>query len=512
MILEGIVTTKNLDGSINIAPMGPIVDDDLGRLILRPFPSSTTCGNLLRERRGVFQITDDAALIARAAIGRLTPTPSLESSAPNYPPRLADACRWFAFDVQEVDESRRRVQFNCPVTARGVVRDFLGFNRAKHAVVEAAILATRVTLIPAAELAREFQRLSIIVDKTAGPGERRVFRELETYVQQESDARSRDCIVRAPSRLHFGLLSWGGQGRQFGGAGVMVDAPSLVVRGMPSQQFQATGPEAERVAEFAAVWQRTSGEREPPPIHIAVESLGAPHSGLGTGTQLALAVATILERMRQREIKSVECLAELMGRGRRSAVGTYGFGHGGLIVERGKLAAERISPLDQRLPLPAPWRFVLVRPQLDSGLHGAAEHQAFEKLPAVPPATAEQLNRLLDEQLLPAVRAHDFTRFSQSLYEYGYASGCCFAPAQGGAYRGPRLTQLVELIRSLGVVGVGQSSWGPTLFAAVPDDVAAHRLVQDLRLLDDDLLLTIAAPQNAGALVNGRPLLSTPSG
>ncbi|MFM7844858.1 MAG: GHMP kinase, partial [Planctomycetota bacterium] len=242
------------------------------------------------------------------------------------------------------------------------------------------------------------------------------------------------------------------------------------------------------------------------------ESLGAPHSGLGTGTQLALAVATILERMRQREIKSVECLAELMGRGRRSAVGTYGFGHGGLIVERGKLAAERISPLDQRLPLPAPWRFVLVRPQLDSGLHGAAEHQAFEKLPAVPPATAEQLNRLLDEQLLPAVRAHDFTRFSQSLYEFGYASGCCFAPAQGGAYRGPRLTQLVELIRSLGVVGVGQSSWGPTLFAAVPDDVAAHRLVQDLRLLDDDLLLTIAAPQNAGALVNGRPLLSTSGG
>ena len=509
MILEGIVTTRNLDGSINIAPMGPIVSDDLRQIILRPFPSSTTCANLLRERRGIFHVTDDVELLAQAAIGQLPPVTPLTDSLPEYPARLSDTCRWYAFEVTAVDDSRQRVQLNCAVRGSAVVREFFGFNRAKHAVVEAAILATRVQMTSAQSLASDFARLAIIVDKTAGPAERRAFRELTSYVQQQCDRQTTDWVVRAPSRLHFGLISWGGQGRQFGGAGVMIDTPAVVVRGTAADEFKTSGEAAQRVAEFAAHWQAVTHQPMLPPLQIHVETLGVPHSGLGSGTQLALATAVLLQHGSQQTVDSIEQLAALVGRGRRSAVGTYGFAYGGLIVERGKLAHEAISPLDQRLELPRDWRFVLIRPNADLGLHGADEHRAFAALPAVPVETANHLNRLLDDQLLPAAKTGDFTRFSESLYEYGYRSGICFASAQGGAYRGPRLTKLVELVRSLGVSGVGQSSWGPTLFAAVPDDRAAHELVTQLRLLDDDLSLVIAAPTVAGARLNGAPVLST---
>jgi beta-RFAP synthase len=289
----------------------------------------------------------------------------------------------------------------------------------------------------------------------------------------------------------------------------MIDTPSVVVRGTPAEEFKTSGEAALRVDEFAAHWQTVTKQPKLPPIHIHVETLGKPHSGLGSGTQLALATAVLLQQGSDLAVNSIEQLAALVGRGRRSAVGTYGFAYGGLIVERGKLAHEAISPLDQRLELPQDWRFVLIRPNADLGLHGADEQRAFAELPAVPNETADYLNRLLDEQLLPAVQTGDFMRFSESLYEYGYRSGLCFASAQGGAYRGPRLTKLVELVRSLGVIGVGQSSWGPTLFAAVRDDRAAAELVTQLRLRDDDLSLVIAAPTVTGARLNGTPVLST---
>jgi hypothetical protein len=182
-ILEGIVTTINADGTVNIAPMGPLVDESLDVLVLRPFRTSTTCENLLRTREGVLHVTDDVELFARAAIGAETSAKLSDEHAI----LLAEACRWFAFEIESVDESSDRVTLVARTTERGVLRDFFGFNRAKHAVIEAAILATRVSLLPAAEIMADFARLRILVDKTGAAAEHRAFDLLEQYV--------RDCFA-----------------------------------------------------------------------------------------------------------------------------------------------------------------------------------------------------------------------------------------------------------------------------------------------------------------------------
>jgi uncharacterized protein len=185
-ILEGIVTTRNEDGWTNVSPMGPIVDDSLDRLWLRPFQTSTTYRNLKRDGAGVFHLTDDVELFAQAAIGQPDPPPPLIAGRPPRSPVLADACRWFAFEIESLDDSAERTSIVARVTERGVLRDFLGFNRAKHAVIEAAILATRIHLLPANDTRAEFARLQTIVNKTGAAAEHRAFELLTNYVNQAS--------------------------------------------------------------------------------------------------------------------------------------------------------------------------------------------------------------------------------------------------------------------------------------------------------------------------------------
>jgi hypothetical protein len=186
-ILEGIVTTFNADGTVNIAPMGPLVDESFDTLVLRPFRTSNTCENLLRTRQGVLHVTDDVELFARAAIG----VEAVTKFSQENPLVLADACRWYAFKVESLDESSERVTLLARTTERGVLRDFFGFNRAKHAVIEAAILATRVSLLPKSELMADFARLRVWVDKTGSATEHRAFDLLERHV--------RDCFAGGTS-------------------------------------------------------------------------------------------------------------------------------------------------------------------------------------------------------------------------------------------------------------------------------------------------------------------------
>ena len=183
-ILEGIVTTLNANGSANISPMGPIVDDSLDRLWLRPFRTSTTYQNLRRAPVGVFHVTDDVELLAAAAIGRPDPLPRLVQVEKIDGVILADACRWYAFETELLDDAAERTNIVARVIDRGVLRDFFGFNRAKHAVLEAAILATRVHLIDAREIQAEFDRLSIPIQKTGAAAEHRAFSFLRQYIER----------------------------------------------------------------------------------------------------------------------------------------------------------------------------------------------------------------------------------------------------------------------------------------------------------------------------------------
>jgi uncharacterized protein len=182
MILEGLVTTINADGTPNISPMGPLVDAEMRQFVLRPYQTSRTYTNLKRAPQGVLHVTDDVDMLARAAVDQLSPLPKLVKARKVEGVVIADACRWYEFRVASLDDRAPRTTIACNVVATGRIRDFFGFNRAKHAVVEAAILASRLDFLPPHEICAEFRRLAVLVDKTAGDQERRAFQFLDEYV------------------------------------------------------------------------------------------------------------------------------------------------------------------------------------------------------------------------------------------------------------------------------------------------------------------------------------------
>jgi hypothetical protein len=189
MILEGLVTTVDADGSPHLAPMGPRVAADFRSFTLRPFPTSNTYRNLCRHPEGVLHVTDDALLLARAAIGAVGVFPQVTPAERVRGFVLAGSCRHYEFAVKAIDTSQERVTVEVEVVHTGRTRDFFGFNRARHAVVEAAILATRLHLIPHAEVAAEFAKLRVIVGKTGGPAEHEAMDLLEAKLRDAGAGR-----------------------------------------------------------------------------------------------------------------------------------------------------------------------------------------------------------------------------------------------------------------------------------------------------------------------------------
>jgi beta-RFAP synthase len=314
--------------------------------------------------------------------------------------------------------------------------------------------------------------------------------------------------VVAPSRLHFGMFSFGQPGvRQFGGVGAMVCQPGLRLRLEPAEHFEATGPLSDRVTPLVERISRLL--KMPGPLACRIEVMAAPpeHVGLGTGTQLALSIAAALHAFggdafhHGNTLSPVE-LATMTGRAERSAIGTYGFAHGGLLMEAGKLEGETLSPLVDRVELPEAWRFALIWPHGERGLSGEAERAAFRDLPSVPTAMTERLIGEAYDELLPAAKGGDIARLSESVYRFNYEAGLCFAARQAGAYATERVGDLVQTIRGLGVRGVGQSSWGPAVFALLESDTAANDFCDRMQKhLDGSHTLIVARPDNAGARI-----------
>lgn len=191
MILEGIVTTLSEAGEVNIAPMGPRVDGPMERFVLRPFPSSQTYRNLKAHPQGVLHVTDDVLLLAKAALGPVDPLPEFIDAERVRGLVLKDACRFYEFRVASIDTREERVRLEAEVIRAGHVREFFGFNRAKHAVIEAAILATRTDFLPLQEIDGEFRKLAVLVDKTGGDQERQAFDFLRRHLARVMESRQK---------------------------------------------------------------------------------------------------------------------------------------------------------------------------------------------------------------------------------------------------------------------------------------------------------------------------------
>jgi hypothetical protein len=182
MILEGIVTTLDSSGAVHITPMGPHVDTAIEHMVLKPFQTSQTFGNLKVHPEAVFHVSDDVLLLAQAAIGAIDPIPHMVPALQVDGRILTDACRAYELRVVSLDDSKERARIEVEVLRTVRIRDFFGFNRAKHAVVEAAILATRIGILPLEEIQTEFRRLAVMVVKTGGEQEHQAFKMLQDYV------------------------------------------------------------------------------------------------------------------------------------------------------------------------------------------------------------------------------------------------------------------------------------------------------------------------------------------
>jgi hypothetical protein len=183
MILEGLVTTIAPEGSVNIAPMGPhVMAEPFDRFVLKPFCTAQTLRNLQAHGEGVLHVSDDVLLLARAAVGELEPVPELFPAEHVRGWVLRGACHYFEFRITRCDAQAERAVLEAEIVHTGRLRDFFGFNRAKHAVVEAAILATRTAILPRDEIEAEYRKLAVLVQKTGGPREMEAFTFLQAFV------------------------------------------------------------------------------------------------------------------------------------------------------------------------------------------------------------------------------------------------------------------------------------------------------------------------------------------
>jgi beta-ribofuranosylaminobenzene 5'-phosphate synthase len=310
-------------------------------------------------------------------------------------------------------------------------------------------------------------------------------------------------VARTGARLHFGLiLGSPANGWEFGGAGLMVAQPGWKIILQVAAEDHIRGGSADAVVRITRLLQRLRSLQPLPPLQITVESEIPPHAGLGSGTQLSLALTAAAGWLVSGLLPPpAEQLAAISARSERSAIGTAGFDHGGFLADQGRSAP---YPRVQRLALPDQWRFLVVRPINTQGLSGDAEQQWFEGRREMPPTLTNYLAKLIHHQLLPAVAGADAAAFAEALETYGDAVGGFYAPAQGGTFSHPSISKLVARLRQQGIHGAAQSSWGPGVCIPAASESAAMQILAEIPHEIDGWRLetTVAEPLNTGASIS----------
>lgn len=312
----------------------------------------------------------------------------------------------------------------------------------------------------------------------------------------------RAITVSAPARLHLGFVDLNGSlGRKYGSIGLAVDQPATILTVRHAQGFSATGPERDRAEKALRRFSDLFAGGQPFSVDVA-NAIPA-HAGLGSGTQLALAIGAAVLKLAGSDA-SARSLGEVVDRGARSAIGITAFERGGFIVDGGRGNSGHAPPTVVRLDFPQHWRAILVLDPRDVGVHGEKETAAFKALPDFPDSLAGHLCRLTLMRLLPGIVEHDITAFGSAMTEIQQIVGNHFSAAQGGApWSSPAVGRIVHRLGEAGATGVGQSSWGPTGFAFVDSEAAAHRLYSSLveEAKATGLDLKIVQGRNTGAVI-----------
>jgi beta-ribofuranosylaminobenzene 5'-phosphate synthase len=293
----------------------------------------------------------------------------------------------------------------------------------------------------------------------------------------QSVNRRRVVLVEAPCRLHFGFMDLSETAdRCYGGLGLTLEGLATRLRAEPAGDLSASGPQSERaLAGLRLLAQQLS---LPGGVRLTVETAIPEHVGLGSGTQLALAVGAAVSRLYDLDLPPRE-IARLLDRGARSGIGVGAFEQGGFIVDGGR-RGEAPPPVVSRVPFPEAWRVILIFDREARGLHGPAEVEAFRRLPPFPEEAAGRLCRLVLLKALPALLEADVASFGAAVSELQRVVGDHFAPAQGGRFASARVAQVLAWLEAQGAAGIGQSSWGPTGFALAGSEAEALALMRAL--------------------------------
>ena len=308
--------------------------------------------------------------------------------------------------------------------------------------------------------------------------------------------------IKTPARLHFGLVDMNGElGRLFGGLGVGIDHPNVVVEAENSGNYSIQGKEVELANSLAQRFFSTHHLQ--PKVNLNIQAAIPAHVGLGSGTQLSIAIAVALAKLFGVKA-SVRELAVAMGRAKRTAVGTTIFEQGGLVVDGGKnLKTNSFPPVIYRQPIPSEWRFIVAIPSTKQGFSNSQENYAFEKLTKMPSEEVGKICRLVMLKMLPALAERDIQNFGDALTKIQIITGNHFAQAQGGTFANPTATECLAFMKNNGAYGVGQSSWGPALYGVVNQQdskVVLHK-VKNYLARDGGGTAFIAKANNRGATV-----------
>lgn len=330
---------------------------------------------------------------------------------------------------------------------------------------------------------------------------------MPTRVLSDADV---SVAVEAPARLHMGFFDLNGSlGRKYGSLGLTLEGLSTHVVVSRSGTASFSGPESERAQAYLTRLREVLDL--PADVSVHVNTAIPSHAGLGSGTQLALALGTAASRLVGSDLSPRE-IAHLLDRGARSGIGVAAFEQGGFVIDGGRGDNDAPPPLIARLAFPSAWRILLLLDQTSVGLHGQAEISAFARLPPFPEAQSERLCRELLIRGLPALAEGDLPSFGKAITNLQNTIGDYFAPAQGGRYTSPRVAAALDQLALGGVECIGQSSWGPTGFAILSSEVDArrwrNRLVTEFPSLD----VMVCAARNRGGDTTVTAPGSTPSG
>lgn len=328
--------------------------------------------------------------------------------------------------------------------------------------------------------------------------------EIDVEAVSQTNAINHCVAVKTSSRLHMGFFDLnGGLGRRFGSIGLSLQAPVTLLKVSSAATFTAIGDGADRAINIAQ--QLAKALKLEGGVHIELSRVIPEHSGLGSGTQLSLAIGMAMSAMYQRNL-SVNEIAVLAKRGARSGVGLGTFATGGLIVDGGRASDSLIPPVLARAEFPEDWPILLIFDKGHQGVHGAQELAAFQNLPLFPADSAALLCRYVLMQALPAIAERDLPAFGAAIQKLQAVTGDYFAPAQGGGrYTSQRVTAVLNQLQANGVHCFGQSSWGPTGFAVFESQQDADIALKQLNATfacDPNLEFVLTQANNQGSQIH----------